>query len=159
TLGRVTRAARAFLLGWIALGLAWLVLAGEIVAIHEYNALPLLPALALIAGLGLEYMWTSPTRGAHTMIVLALAVAPLAPIRYSPALRDGNVPPALVDIGDRLDALLPRSAHVVIGPDPSPVVTLYHAHRRGWTFPTVVTPATLGGFVNRGAIALVSADP
>ncbi len=150
---------RRTLATWVALALAWIVLAGRIVAVHEYYALPLVPALAIVAGAGVDRVWSSGRPALRALTLALLATAPSLPLRHSARLRVGNVDPALVNVERLLHDVVPPDAHIVIGPDASPVVTLYHAHRRGWTYPMVATPTTLGEFVARGASVLVSNDP
>jgi hypothetical protein len=156
--GALPLGARRSLVAWIVLAIVWIALAGDMVAIHEYYTLPLLPALAIIAAVGFERVWQSGSRLVRVGALCLLALAPILPMRYSHHLRSGNLDAALVDIGPALDALVPRASRIVIGPDRSPVVALYHAHRRGWTFPTVVSAGTFRDFMAKGATVLVSND-
>lgn len=152
-------AVRRALAIWIALALVWIVLAGRLVAVHEYYALPLVPALAIVAGAGVDRLWSTARPTLRMLTVALLLAAPVLPLRHSARLRAGNLDPALVNVEQLLDGVVPREARIVIGPDTSPVVALYHAHRRGWAYPTVATPTTLGDFIARGASVLVSSDP
>jgi hypothetical protein len=101
---------------------------------------------------------TSPRVAVRATALALVLLSPVAAARYSAAARSGNVHPARIDVGPALDPLIARTAPIIIGPDRSPVVALYHAHRRGWTFPRIATAETLPELVARGARFLVSAD-
>jgi 4-amino-4-deoxy-L-arabinose transferase-like glycosyltransferase len=145
------------LAAWIALGLAWLLLVSWMIEVHEYYALPMLPALAMVAGHGVASLLARTGVARAAAIVLILA-SPAMAIEMTARRVTGNLHPALVELGARLTGAIPRDTPVIIGPDESPVVALYHAHRRGWTFPYTVREPSFAEYVARGARYLVSAD-
>jgi hypothetical protein len=156
--GSIPAGVRLRIAAWVGLGFAWLFLSSSMIRIHEYYALPLIPALVIVSGHGLAVLLRHPNQ---LLRVTAVALALLAPeMALTKTIRStsGDLTPALVGVGERLDPFVPRDARVIIGPDPSPVVALYHAHRRGWSFPTVVGAASFPHYVARGAGYLISAD-
>lgn len=100
--------------------------AGDVFALHAYYIIPLVPLLALLAGLGLERL----PRGMATAAVLALVVAEGAGMRWTD-LTGGDERAYLLEAEGLADRFTGPQDLVATasGLDPRP---MYYLHRSGW---------------------------
>src|SRR6185369_13799529 len=78
SIGGLRPAVRRYLIAWIGLGLAWITaVTGQLAEVHEYYSLPLIAALAIVAAVGFDRVWSS----APAMRIVAIGLLAVAPVQ------------------------------------------------------------------------------
>ena len=122
---------------------------------HNYYVLPLLPPLALIVGIALDFIYRgmkkenrilSVTFVSILFIVAILKMIPTTENLYKPKIGSGYANLDLIS-----DKYIPENNIIITNADVNPVM-LYFANRKGWSLPdSMLDERTLGSYIKSGA--------
>ncbi len=105
--------------------------------VHDYYLMPFLPLIFLVAGAGAWWMLQQKNIALRATALLGLVAIPLtAFLRIDPRWQtdEPGFNAAYLNEKNALQHLIPPAARVIVGPDDSRRILLYHLDRIGWTF-------------------------
>jgi hypothetical protein len=149
TVGIIRKLKNNFALLFLFSSLVYLVIVATANVRHDYYQIMIIPSISLILALGTSWLWKN-----NQKILLVISLITMFIIgwdRIKPFYQINH--PELIEIGNIVDQILPKSAKIVI-PYNGDTAFLYQTKRKGW--PAV--DDSIENIIKRGATHYVSLD-